>query len=63
MKRAPLNAEELILPAAIEIVEITFRDNFVKQSQFILLTNDTDTRQIGDLAENVEHPSAFLKLA
>lgn len=46
--------EELILPAAIEIVEIMFGDNFAKQLQSIPLSNDTVARRIADIAEDVE---------
>ncbi|GFW25812.1 zinc finger BED domain-containing protein 5 [Trichonephila clavipes] len=47
-------AEELILPAAIEIVETMFGDNFAKELQSISLSNDTVSRQIDDIAEDVE---------
>ncbi|GFV07748.1 SCAN domain-containing protein 3 [Trichonephila clavipes] len=47
-------AEELILPAAIEIVETMFGDNFAKELQSILLSNDTVSRRIDDIAEDVE---------
>ncbi|GFY23203.1 protein FAM200A [Trichonephila clavipes] len=47
-------AEELILPAAIEIVEIMFGDNFAKELQSIPLSNDTVSRRIDDIAEDVE---------
>ncbi|GFU53531.1 zinc finger BED domain-containing protein 5 [Trichonephila clavipes] len=47
-------AEELILPAAIEIVEIMFGDNFAKELQTIPLSNDTVSRRIDDIAEDVE---------
>ncbi|GFX79334.1 zinc finger BED domain-containing protein 5 [Trichonephila clavipes] len=47
-------AEELILPAAIEIVETMFGDNFAKELQSIPLSNDTVSRQIDDIAEDVE---------
>ncbi|GFX20176.1 zinc finger BED domain-containing protein 5 [Trichonephila clavipes] len=47
-------AEELILPAAIEIVETMFGDNFAKELQFIPLSNDTVSRRIDDIAEDVE---------
>lgn len=46
--------EELILPAAIEIVETMFGDNFSKQLQSIPLSNDTVARRIGDIAEDVQ---------
>ncbi|GFV13315.1 hypothetical protein TNCV_3656351 [Trichonephila clavipes] len=39
-------AEELILPAAIEIVETMFGDNFAKELQSIPLSNDTVSRRI-----------------
>ncbi|GFS73056.1 uncharacterized protein TNCV_3606481 [Trichonephila clavipes] len=39
-------AEELILPAAIEIVETMFGDNFAKELQSIPLSNDTVSRQL-----------------
>ncbi|GFV74642.1 zinc finger BED domain-containing protein 5 [Trichonephila clavipes] len=47
-------AEELILPAAIEIVETMFGDNFAKELQSIPLSNDTVSRRIDDIAEDVE---------
>ncbi|GFT44719.1 zinc finger BED domain-containing protein 5 [Trichonephila clavipes] len=47
-------AEELILPAAIEIVETMFGDNFTKELQSIPLSNDTVSRRIDDIAEDVE---------
>ncbi|GFX36237.1 protein FAM200B [Trichonephila clavipes] len=47
-------AEELILPAAIEIVDTMFGDNFAKELQSIPLSNDTVSRQIDDIAEDVE---------
>ncbi|GFY09573.1 zinc finger MYM-type protein 6 [Trichonephila clavipes] len=47
-------AEELILPAAIEIVENMFGDNFAKELQSISLSNDTVSRRIDDIAEDVE---------
>ncbi|GFW65219.1 SCAN domain-containing protein 3 [Trichonephila clavipes] len=37
-------AEELILPAAIKIVETMFGDNFAKELQSIPLSNDTVSR-------------------
>ncbi|GFW52159.1 hypothetical protein TNCV_2426061 [Trichonephila clavipes] len=43
-------AEELILPAAIEIVETMFGDNFAKELQSIPLSNDTVSRRIDDRA-------------
>ncbi|GFU91573.1 protein FAM200B [Trichonephila clavipes] len=43
-------AEELILPAAIEIVETMFGDNFAKELQSIPLSNDTISRRIDDIA-------------
>ncbi|GFU96701.1 SCAN domain-containing protein 3 [Trichonephila clavipes] len=43
-------AEELILPAAIEIVETMFGDNFAKELQSIPLSNDTVSRRIDDIA-------------
>ncbi|GFV95229.1 SCAN domain-containing protein 3 [Trichonephila clavipes] len=46
--------EELILPAAIEIVENMFGDNFAKKLQSIPLSNDTVSRRIDDIAEDVE---------
>ncbi|GFU53010.1 hypothetical protein TNCV_1142991 [Trichonephila clavipes] len=46
-------AEELILPAAIEIVKTMFGDNFAKELQSIPLSNDTVSRRIGDIAEDV----------
>ncbi|XP_035218885.1 protein FAM200A-like [Stegodyphus dumicola] len=53
-KRPHTIGEELILPAAIEIVEISFGDNFAKQLQSIPLSNDTVARRIDDTAEDVE---------
>ncbi|XP_063902632.1 zinc finger BED domain-containing protein 5-like [Zophobas morio] len=47
--------EELILPAAIEIVETMFGDNFTKQLQSIPLSNDTVARRISDIANDVQH--------
>ncbi|GFX36934.1 protein FAM200B [Trichonephila clavipes] len=47
-------AEELILPAAIEIAETMFGDNFAKELQSIPLSNDTVSRRIDDIAEDVE---------
>ncbi|GFX16761.1 integrase catalytic domain-containing protein [Trichonephila clavipes] len=47
-------AEELILPAAIEIVETMFVDNFAKELQSIPLSNYTVSRRIDDIAEDVE---------
>ncbi|GFX82787.1 protein FAM200A [Trichonephila clavipes] len=47
-------AKELILPAAIEIVETMFGDNFAKELQSIPLSNDTVFRRIDDIAEDVE---------
>ncbi|GFW88501.1 protein FAM200B [Trichonephila clavipes] len=46
-------AEELILPAAIEIVETMFGDNFAKELQSIPLSNDTVSRRIDDITEDV----------
>jgi zinc finger BED domain-containing protein 5/7/8/9 len=46
--------EELILPAAMEIVETMFGDNFTKQLQSIPLSNDTVGRRIGDIAEDIQ---------
>ncbi|GFX98038.1 zinc finger BED domain-containing protein 5 [Trichonephila clavipes] len=46
-------AEELILRAAIEIVETMFGDNFAKKLQSIPLSN-TISRRIDDIAEDVE---------
>ncbi|GFW22981.1 SCAN domain-containing protein 3 [Trichonephila clavipes] len=43
-------AEELILPASIEIVETMFGDNFAKELQSIPLSNDTVSRRIDDIA-------------
>ncbi|GFU73638.1 SCAN domain-containing protein 3, partial [Trichonephila clavipes] len=53
-------AEELILPAAIEIVETMFGNNFAKELQSIPLSNDTVSRRIDDIAEN--RATAFGKL-
>ncbi|GFX42627.1 zinc finger BED domain-containing protein 5 [Trichonephila clavipes] len=47
-------AEELILPAAIEIVETMFGGNFAKELQSIPLSKDTVSRRIDDIAEDVE---------
>ncbi|GFV52049.1 zinc finger BED domain-containing protein 5 [Trichonephila clavipes] len=47
-------AEELILPAAIEIVETMFGENFAKELQSIPLSNDTVSHRIDDIAEDVE---------
>ncbi|GFV67640.1 zinc finger MYM-type protein 6 [Trichonephila clavipes] len=46
--------EELLLPAAIEIVETMFKNNFAKELQSIPLSNDTVSHRIDDIAENVE---------
>ncbi|GFV10775.1 zinc finger BED domain-containing protein 5 [Trichonephila clavipes] len=46
-------AEELILPAEIEIIETMFGDNFAKELQSIPLSNDTVSRRIDDIAEDV----------
>ncbi|GFU34912.1 zinc finger BED domain-containing protein 5 [Trichonephila clavipes] len=54
-------AEELILPAAIEIVETMFGENFAKELQSIPLSNDTVSRRIDDIAEDVEQ-QLFRKL-
>lgn len=53
--------EELILPAAIEIVETMFGENFAKKLKSIPLSNDTVARRIGDMAEDVQH-QLFAKL-
>ncbi|KAK4871892.1 hypothetical protein RN001_016016 [Aquatica leii] len=53
--------EELVLSAAIEIVQTMFGDNFAKQLQSIPLSNDTVARRIGDIAEDVQH-QLFKKL-
>ncbi|GFW25144.1 SCAN domain-containing protein 3 [Trichonephila clavipes] len=42
--------EELILPAANEIVETMFGDKFAKELQSIALRNDTFPRRINDIA-------------
>ncbi|GFT44609.1 zinc finger BED domain-containing protein 5 [Trichonephila clavipes] len=47
-------AEELILPAAIEIVETMFGDNFAKELQSIPVPNDSVSRRNDDIAEDVE---------
>ncbi|GFT72294.1 zinc finger BED domain-containing protein 5 [Trichonephila clavipes] len=39
---------------AIEIVETMFGDNFAKELQYIPLSNDTVSRRIDDIAEDVE---------
>ncbi|GFT43708.1 SCAN domain-containing protein 3 [Trichonephila clavipes] len=54
VKKPHTIAEELILPAAIEIVETMFGNNFAKELQSIPLSNDTVSRRIDDIAENVE---------
>ncbi|GFV69177.1 HTH_Tnp_Tc3_2 domain-containing protein [Trichonephila clavipes] len=54
VKKPHTIAEELILPAAIEIVETMFGDNFAKELQSISLSNDTVSRRIDDIAEDVE---------
>ncbi|GFX59809.1 zinc finger BED domain-containing protein 5 [Trichonephila clavipes] len=53
-KKSHTIAEELILPAAIEIVETMFGGNFAKELQSIPLSNDTVSRRIDDIAEDVE---------
>ncbi|GFW83542.1 zinc finger MYM-type protein 6 [Trichonephila clavipes] len=53
-KKPHVTAEELILPAAIEIVETMFGDNFAKELQSIPQSNDTVSRRIDDIAEDVE---------
>ncbi|GFX76814.1 zinc finger BED domain-containing protein 5 [Trichonephila clavipes] len=47
-------AEETILSAAIEIVETMFGDNFAEEMKSIPLSNDTVSRRIDDIAEDVE---------
>ncbi|GFV73632.1 SCAN domain-containing protein 3 [Trichonephila clavipes] len=47
-------AEELVLPAAIEIVEIMFGDNFAKELLSMSLSNDTVSRRIDDTDEDVD---------
>ncbi|GFT73897.1 zinc finger MYM-type protein 6 [Trichonephila clavipes] len=47
-------AEDLILPAAIEIVETMFGDNLAKELQSIPLSNDTVSRRIDDITKDVE---------
>lgn len=42
---------ELILPAAIEIVETIFGDHYAKQLHSIPLSNDTVARRIGDIVQ------------
>lgn len=54
-KKAHTIGEDLILPAAMDIVETMFGDNFAKQLQSIPLSNDTVARRIGDIAEDVQH--------
>ncbi|GFV74381.1 SCAN domain-containing protein 3 [Trichonephila clavipes] len=54
VKKPHTIAEELILPAAIEILETMFGDNFAKELQSIPLSNDTLSRRIDDIAEDVE---------
>ncbi|GFV36827.1 protein FAM200B [Trichonephila clavipes] len=45
---------EFILPAAIEIVETMFGGNFAKELQYIPLSNDTVSRRIDDIGEDIE---------
>ncbi|GFV18570.1 protein FAM200A [Trichonephila clavipes] len=47
-------AEELILPVAIEIVKTMFGNNFAKELQSMSLSNDTVSRRIHDITEDVE---------
>ncbi|GFY14217.1 SCAN domain-containing protein 3 [Trichonephila clavipes] len=47
-------AEELILPSAIEVVETMFGYDIAKELQSIPLSNDTASRRIDDIAEDVE---------
>ncbi|GFV15303.1 SCAN domain-containing protein 3 [Trichonephila clavipes] len=47
-------AEELILPEAIELVKIMIGDNYAKELQSMSLSNDTVSRRIDDIAEDVE---------
>ncbi|GFV60569.1 SCAN domain-containing protein 3 [Trichonephila clavipes] len=47
-------AEGPIFPAVIEIVETMFGDNFAKDLLSIPLSNDTVSRRIADIAEDVE---------
>ncbi|GFV36005.1 SCAN domain-containing protein 3 [Trichonephila clavipes] len=54
IKKPHTIAEKLILPAAIEIVETMFGDNFSKELQSIPLSNDTFSRRIEDIAEDVQ---------
>ncbi|GFY15594.1 protein ZBED8 [Trichonephila clavipes] len=54
-------AKELILPAAIEIVETMFGDNFAKELQSKPLSNDTVSRRIDDISEDIEQ-QFFVKL-
>ncbi|GFV46569.1 zinc finger BED domain-containing protein 5 [Trichonephila clavipes] len=49
-----LTITELILPATIEIVKTRFGDNFAKELQSIPLSNETVSRRIDDIAEDVE---------
>ncbi|GFX18431.1 zinc finger MYM-type protein 6 [Trichonephila clavipes] len=53
-KKPPTIAEELILPAAIEMVETMFGDNCAKELQSIPLSNGTVSSRIDDIAEEVE---------
>ncbi|GFX56512.1 zinc finger MYM-type protein 6 [Trichonephila clavipes] len=53
-KKPPTIAEELILPAAIEMVETMFGDNCTKELQSIPLSNGTVSSRIDDIAEEVE---------
>ncbi|GFX85949.1 uncharacterized protein TNCV_2473511 [Trichonephila clavipes] len=54
-------AEELILSAAIKIVETMFGDKFAKELQSIHLSNDAVSCRIDDTAEDVEQ-QLFVKL-
>ncbi|GFW84130.1 uncharacterized protein TNCV_4877931 [Trichonephila clavipes] len=53
-KKPNIIGEELILTAAIEIIETMFGDNFAKELQSIPLSNDTVSRRIDDIAEDEE---------
>ncbi|GFU35401.1 SCAN domain-containing protein 3 [Trichonephila clavipes] len=54
VKASTLLPKSLFLPFAIEIVETMFGDNFAKKLQSIPLSNDTVSRRIDDIAEDVE---------
>ncbi|GFV60991.1 SCAN domain-containing protein 3 [Trichonephila clavipes] len=55
-KKSPcvLFAQKILAADTIEIVETMFGDNFAKELQSIPLSNDTVSRRIDDIAEDVE---------